>query len=1062
MANRKKLGEILIEHGATTLDALKRGLSHQRQFRGRLGRFLVESKAISEEQLARALAAQSRMPLAKMKAEIPGSITSLLPPDLCKKHQVIAFGVRTVDQVETVYVAIADPYSAAAMDEIRLRVGQPVKFALAPADEIARAVGRVHLPGPRQTATSWSPAAKAPAPRLASTGARKAAKALEGILGGAPGRADASADLDELLGLPAPPPPPSSASSVLDDLFDSSQRPRTAMARAPVRAVPLSLSSEPDASIFDLSTQAEAVAAYSASAGASAVEMPEDAPLELVSGAESTAAIQQGFSFGQARVDSGPGHPAPGRAPNPPLDLDISDTVLPGIELSAEDMVTPGADPFAPPGEPRGPEGASLIATAKGSPSPRLAPTPSPRSGPPPLPPDATGETGSLASGGAPPATKANAPAAAALGDLPELGIDLVVTDEVAPPEPPVIVARALLNFPPKEAADDASPASPKAVLQGGVVARAAPAVSPQRSPTIVAAPPVSSAQGAGGSGEAPLLGAGGPTLRPPSPPPGPEAPERGGPVGPSLESGASAADESSAIAKPAGMGAAPSSEPISAQSILPELESLRNELDAGAEAKVTPDETDFPGEEVQRPTLGALEETFTIPTGDDLNLDHLLAEDQAPLETVARALDRGGAPPPGDAADAALAEQATNGGAVDGFGPLDRLGASDAEGLLGAQAVDAGVDSLADLADDLLPPVPEGLLASRGAAELDERPAGEIEGGEIAAPDSPSADLRDPPAFDGGELTSDALLGGAWNAFDPPEAGLPVPDLPEELAGRGAVLPPPPDLQPVSWSHDALRAALGSDELAAASQLETPAGAQGEPVEISSDEIIDFDPDSPDLLGATAEQAAPAERVKLFDEATLASFVDGLGPSVPTPPVAVDTSGVASAEPAAARPATVEPSPGADLAPAERPGPTFAPQLPVIPRSTGRSLVPSMSTSTAPAPSAILENLRGLAAGAPHATGMVSYEPARLGQALAKLLAARGAISSTDLIEMLALPADQLSPRLVRTLMARGMLGPDDLVSMLTISQDRLNAAVFLRLLERGAVTPEEVVRSI
>ncbi len=982
MANRKKLGEILIEEGAITLDALKRGLSHQRQWRGRLGRFLVESKAISEEQLARALAAQSRMPLAKMKAEISGSTTALLPVELCRKHQVIAFGVRTVDQVETVYVAIADPYNAAAMDEVRLRVGQTVKFALAPADEIARAIGRMRSdgslgspPGARPPGTSGAPNAKAPGPRRAP----------------ADGHAEASADLDALLGLPASPPPPTSSSSFLDDLFDSSRRPRatsTSTRAAAHRQASLPFSSEPDASIFDLSTQSDAVAAYSTSVSAGTAEMSKDAPLELESGAESAAEIQRGFSFGHPWGDSDPPMPSPGQAAlEQPLDLDISDTVLPGIELSAEEMVAPGVDPFSPPGEERGVRGGSPLTAGQGPPVLRLASPPMLQRRPPP--PDATLDIGPFPDD-APTATTARTH----LPDLPELGFDLDVTDDGASPEPSP--AAAMLDFPPKE------------VGPGGPVAVAVRVAPPEQGPEVVCGQRASSLRPVGGSCEVPgLRGALRLTPRPASSPPGPEAFAM---EGPPAGSGAPVAHDPPAAAR--------SSDPNSARSLLPELERLGDQMAAEDSGKVTPDDIDFPGEVVEAPALGAFEGTF-LATREDLDLDRLLAEDRASLEAGAREIDPRRASGP-DQTEIALADRAREGGAVDAFGVLDRLGPLDSEeGLLGVQAKDAGVRPLADLAGDPLP-------------------------AEVGAPDPQSADQQEPQApqaLDNGELTSDALLGEAWRAFEPVDR-----DNPNGFLDPGVALPPLPDLQPVSWSGAPQVAPGPPGELAPVPPPEMPAGALGEPVEISSDEIVEFDA-SPDAPGAAvAEQAARAEPAGSFDEVALALLAGGLG-SEP----AVSDPGVVPIEPFA------EGHPGFELG-----AQPFPPELPVIPRSAGPSLVPATPPATASASKDFLENLRLLATGSPIAAGAAPYAPEQLGRAIAKLLVARGAISSTDLTGMFALPADQLSTRLVRTLLARAMLGPDDLVTMLTISQDRLNAAVFLRLLERGAVTAEEGILAI
>jgi hypothetical protein len=328
MANRKKLGEILIEQGAATVDALKRGLSLQRQRGGRLGRTLVEIKAISESQLARALAAQSRMPLAKMKEEIPSSITDLVPLELCRNHQAIAFGARSANGAQTVYIAVADPYDTAAMDTIRAAVGSAVKFALAPASEIARAVARASAESDaafsRHPGPPVSPEPPAPLPSFEDPPA----------FGFAPPKEDGGAVLDALLGMgptSLPPPPPSPADAGLDDLFDGGML----GIEAPPPPPP-ALNFETDADVFDLSSQAEAVAAYTAEF-ARAVSPPQAPPLEP----------QRGFLLGEALLDTAPAPVSldvgPGLGAAEELDVDVPEAVLPGIELTPDEMAQEAA-----------------------------------------------------------------------------------------------------------------------------------------------------------------------------------------------------------------------------------------------------------------------------------------------------------------------------------------------------------------------------------------------------------------------------------------------------------------------------------------------------------------------------------------------------------------------------------------------------------------------------------------------------------------------------------------------------------------------------------------------
>ncbi|MGC4116472.1 MAG: hypothetical protein QM765_18225 [Myxococcales bacterium] len=261
---RKKLGEILVEQSATSQEAVQRALALQPQRGLKLGRLLVEAKAVTEEALARALSAQSRMPLAKMKSDLPASLLAHMPADLAHKVKAVPFGQRVADGVDTLYVAVADPYDTAGMDEIRVRLARPIKFALAALDDLERTLTRVPQPAPAAVVAPAAPTAPAPVPTPSATPAPASvappvarvaqppvAKPLAATpapvpapkLGSdpladlfpttpaapppppTPSAASSSAeDLDALLGL-APAPPPPSPSSILDDLLGTGPAP---------------------------------------------------------------------------------------------------------------------------------------------------------------------------------------------------------------------------------------------------------------------------------------------------------------------------------------------------------------------------------------------------------------------------------------------------------------------------------------------------------------------------------------------------------------------------------------------------------------------------------------------------------------------------------------------------------------------------------------------------------------------------------------------------------------------------------------------------------------------
>ena len=208
---RKKLGEILVEQSATSQEAVQRALALQPQRGLKLGRLLIEAKAVTEEALARGLSAQSRMPLAKMKVDLPAALLAAMPADLAIRCKAVPFGQRVADGMDTLYVAVADPYDTAAMDEIRNRLGRPIKFALAALDDLERSLAKMAPPKPSPVVASARPAAPAPTPVAAPAQADPLDEIFPSAPPASPPPPTSDADLDALLGLTPQPAPATSS-----------------------------------------------------------------------------------------------------------------------------------------------------------------------------------------------------------------------------------------------------------------------------------------------------------------------------------------------------------------------------------------------------------------------------------------------------------------------------------------------------------------------------------------------------------------------------------------------------------------------------------------------------------------------------------------------------------------------------------------------------------------------------------------------------------------------------------------------------------------------------------
>jgi len=132
VADRRKLGQILVDAGAITPGQLKEALEDQKRYGGRLGTMLLERRHIDEKTFFRALSSQLNIPaLDFTKSTIPEAVIKLVPKDLTEKYQVFPVATRRTMSGNIIVLAMADPTNVEAQDEIRFRTGYKVEPCLA-------------------------------------------------------------------------------------------------------------------------------------------------------------------------------------------------------------------------------------------------------------------------------------------------------------------------------------------------------------------------------------------------------------------------------------------------------------------------------------------------------------------------------------------------------------------------------------------------------------------------------------------------------------------------------------------------------------------------------------------------------------------------------------------------------------------------------------------------------------------------------------------------------------------------------------------------------------------
>ncbi|HEY7380806.1 MAG TPA: GspE/PulE family protein [Gaiella sp.] len=137
------LGTLLVRDGAITPEQLEVALSEKRTTpEKRLGEIIVDKGYASQDAVARVLAEQHELEFITLTPEIvEHHAASLLPENLARRYRAIP--VRFLDD-ESVLVAVADPTNVVFSDDLRLALGMPVRVCVASGDAIDYVIGKVH------------------------------------------------------------------------------------------------------------------------------------------------------------------------------------------------------------------------------------------------------------------------------------------------------------------------------------------------------------------------------------------------------------------------------------------------------------------------------------------------------------------------------------------------------------------------------------------------------------------------------------------------------------------------------------------------------------------------------------------------------------------------------------------------------------------------------------------------------------------------------------------------------------------------------------------------------
>jgi len=142
MHEQRALGNILVRQGVMAEGALEPFYAQQREKATPLFELLLTSKVASASELARALAAECRLPFVETidVNSVPADMANKLPIGYAKSHKLLVLG----DYEDRVEVVCSDPLDTDGLDDIRAAFQKPVVLSVAPADTVIDAINQVY------------------------------------------------------------------------------------------------------------------------------------------------------------------------------------------------------------------------------------------------------------------------------------------------------------------------------------------------------------------------------------------------------------------------------------------------------------------------------------------------------------------------------------------------------------------------------------------------------------------------------------------------------------------------------------------------------------------------------------------------------------------------------------------------------------------------------------------------------------------------------------------------------------------------------------------------------
>lgn len=147
MAERVKIGELLVETGLISEAQLQEVLELQKTDSRRLGELVVATGVVSESKVTQILSQQLSIPWVSLEyIDFSRQLLNLVSAETAQEHKLVPIYVRRGrNRRETLYVAMEDPSDQTPLDEVSEYSGLPVRPMIAPPTDIRAAIRAYYL-----------------------------------------------------------------------------------------------------------------------------------------------------------------------------------------------------------------------------------------------------------------------------------------------------------------------------------------------------------------------------------------------------------------------------------------------------------------------------------------------------------------------------------------------------------------------------------------------------------------------------------------------------------------------------------------------------------------------------------------------------------------------------------------------------------------------------------------------------------------------------------------------------------------------------------------------------